>query len=148
MDEILAKSYGQQQTFLVLSLLYDEASWGTMQFHQDHLFAQSLFKPADLIQNGRAEWIPQKDRLGNLCLLLARENIGKQDKSLEDWLLTREPEFLRRHLIPEDKTLWKFENFPKFLEEREKLIKKRLVSVLGGKDADADESFDVPKLEK
>jgi Protein of unknown function DUF262 len=148
MDEILAKSYGQQQTFLVLSLLYDEASWGTMQFHQDHLFAQSLFKPAELMQNGRAEWISQKDRLGNLCLLLARENIGKQDKSLEDWLLSREPEFLRRHLIPEDKTLWKFENFPKFLEEREKLIKKRIISVLGVKYAEADESFDVPKLEQ
>lgn len=131
LDEILARSYGQQQTFLALSLLYDEAAWGTMPFHQDHIFAQSLFKPRELLREGHSDWHSKKDRLGNLCLLLARENIGKQDMSPEEWLATREPDFLKLHLIPEDKALWKFEKFPEFLEQRENLIRQRIKSVFG-----------------
>jgi Protein of unknown function DUF262 len=71
LDDTLALTYGQQQTFLALSLLYDDASWGTMPHHQDHIFAQSLFKPKDLAASGRIDWNSKKDRLGNLCLLLA-----------------------------------------------------------------------------
>ena len=67
LDETLARMYGQQQTFLALSLLYDDASWGTMQFHQDHVFASALFKPKDLSTKGRLEWIGKKYSLGNLC---------------------------------------------------------------------------------
>ena len=131
LDEILSKTYGQQQTFLTLSLLYDEAAWGTMAFHQDHIFAQSLFKPRDLTKQNRFDWYAKKDRIGNLSLLLAHENIGKQDMPIEQWLATREPGFLKRHLIPEDKSLWAFDQFPMFLDEREKLIKERIKTVLG-----------------
>jgi uncharacterized protein with ParB-like and HNH nuclease domain len=131
LDEILARTYGQQQTFLALSLLYDEAAWGTMAFHQDHIFAQSMFKPRELTLQNRFDWHQKKDRLGNLCLLLAHENIGKQDMPLEEWLATRDAGFLKRHLIPEDKALWTFELFPVFLVEREKLIKQRIKSLLG-----------------
>ena len=67
LDEMLARTYGQQQTFLALSLLYDDAGWGTMQFHQDHIFARNLFKPKELSTLGRLDWINKKDRLGNLC---------------------------------------------------------------------------------
>ena len=131
LDEILSKTYGQQQTFLTLSLLYDEAAWGTMAFHQDHIFAQSLFKPRDLTKQNRFDWYAKKDRIGTLSLLLAHENIGKQDMPIEQWLATREPGFLKRHLIPEDKSLWAFDQFPMFLDEREKLIKERIKTVLG-----------------
>jgi len=125
LDEILSRTYGQQQTFLVLSLLYDDAGWGTMQYHKDHIFAQSLFKLRDLEPQNRLDWISKKDRIGNLCLLLASENIGKQDMPLEDWLATREAGFLKRHLIPKDKDLWKFDRFPEFLKAREDLIRQR-----------------------
>ena len=91
-DEILARTYGQQQTFLALSLLYDDATWGTMQFHQDHIFARSLFKPRELLQTDRHEWLTMKDRLGNLCLLLAHENVGKQDMPVDKWLASRAPD--------------------------------------------------------
>lgn len=131
LDEILARTYGQQQTFLALSLLYDEAAWGTMAFHQDHIFAQSLFKPRELAQQNRLDWHVNKDRLGNLCLLLAHENIGKLDMPPEEWLASREPGFLKRHLIPEDKALWTIDQFPQFLYQRETLIKQRIKSVFG-----------------
>ena len=130
-DEVLNLTYGGQQTFLGLSLLYDDAAWGTMQFHQDHLFASSLFKIKELSASNRIAWYNQKDRLGNLCLLLASENIGKQDMALADWLGSREPGFLKRHLIPEKSELWAFDRFPDFLTARETLIRKRLKTLFG-----------------
>jgi Protein of unknown function DUF262 len=131
LDEMLARTYGQQQTFLALSLLYDDAGWGTMQFHQDHIFARNLFKPKELSTLGRLDWINKKDRLGNLCLLLASENTGKQDMPVDEWLESREPGFLKRHLIPDDRALWKFERFPDFLEAREELVRRRLKMLFG-----------------
>ena len=130
--EILSKTYGGKQTFLALSLLYDEAAWGTITYHQDHIFAASLFKAKELPAN-KLDWLRQKDRLGNLCLLMSTENIGKQDMTVENWLATRDPSFIKRHLIPEDRSLWTFEKFPEFLAERERLINARLkVIFLGG----------------
>ena len=131
LDEVLAFTYAKQQTFLALSLLYDEAAWGTMQFHQDHLFARGLFKPKELSASNRHDWLSRKERLGNLCLLLAHENTGKQDMPLSQWLASRDEGFMRRHLIPEDPALWNFERFPEFLEAREALIAERLKSTVG-----------------
>lgn len=133
-DDVLNLTYGGQQTFLALSLLYDDATWGTMQFHQDHLFARSLFKPKELSSLNRPEWNSLKDRLGNLCLLLATENIGKQDMPLDEWLASRESGFLKRHLIPSDKDLWQFDRFPEFLNAREELIRQRLKTLFASPD--------------
>jgi hypothetical protein len=131
LGEILSRSYGQQQTFLALSLLYDEAGWGTMPFHQDHIFAQSLFRTHAIKHPEQAGRYEGQDRLGNLCLLLAHENIGKQDAPVEQWLATREPSFLTRHLIPTDRALWTFDRFPDFLKAREALIENRIKSIFG-----------------
>jgi uncharacterized protein with ParB-like and HNH nuclease domain len=136
-DETLARTYGQQQTFLALSLLYDDASWGTMQFHQDHVFASALFKPKELSSKGRLDWVSKKNRLGNLCLLLASENMGKQDMPVDEWLKSRESGFLTRHLIPTDQALWQFDRFPDFLEAREELIRHRLKALFGPTGAQA-----------
>ncbi len=130
-EEVLNLRYNGQQTFLALSLLYDDAAWGTMPFHQDHLFASSSFKPKELSVQNRLDWLSKRDRLGNLCLLLGTENVGKQDKPLDEWLASREPGFLRRHLIPDDKSLWKFDRFPDFIDAREQLIRDRLKTLFG-----------------
>jgi hypothetical protein len=126
LNDALALSYGQRQTFLALSLLYDDAAWGTMQFHQDHIFARSLFKPKELNAMNRSDWFHRKDQLGNLCLLLAHENVGKQDMPVDEWLMTRDSSFLKRHLIPDDRSLWKFDRFEDFINAREELIRDRL----------------------
>lgn len=130
-DEVLNLSYGGQHTFLALSLLYEDAMWGTMQFHQDHLFARSSFKTKELAPLSRLDWLNERDRLGNLCLLLGTENNGKQDMPLDEWLATRETGFLRRHLIPDDRSLWRFDHFPEFLRAREQLIRARLKTTFG-----------------
>ncbi len=80
---------------------------------------------------GRLDWISKKDRLGNLCLLLAPENMGKQDMPIDEWLESREPGFLKRHQIPTDRALWKFDRFPDFLEAREELVRRRLKVLFG-----------------
>ena len=72
-----------------------------------------------------------KERLANLCLLLAHENMGKQDMQVDEWLASRESGFLKRHLIPTDTSLWKFERFPDFLRAREDLIRERLKTLFG-----------------
>jgi hypothetical protein len=126
LDDVLSLTYGGQQTFLALSILYDDATWGTMPFHQDHIFARNMFKAKELSPLGRLDWMDNRERIGNLCLLLAHENSGKQDMPVDEWLASREPSFLKRHLIPKDKSLWKFERFPDFLTAREELIRSRL----------------------
>jgi hypothetical protein len=97
--------------------------------------ATTPFKPKELVPAGRVDWINMKNRLGNLCLLLASENTGKQDMPVEDWLRSREPGFLKRHLIPEDQALWQLERFPEFLKAREVLIRSRLKTLFGGTGA-------------
>ena len=123
-DDILSKTYQGKQTFLALSLLYDDATWTMSSFHQDHIFASSLFKDSDDFAVPLS-WISSKNRIGNLCLLKASENMGKQDMPVEEWLETRDAGFLKRHLIPEDRSLWALDQFPQFLEAREQLISNR-----------------------
>jgi len=119
LEDTLERKYKHKSTFLALSLLYDDAAWGTMQFHQDHIFAQHLFQD-------HSKWDSLKDRLGNLCLLLAHENAGKQDLPLDQWLNSRDIGFVKRHLLPENRALWHIDRFPDFLMAREELIRQRL----------------------
>lgn len=130
-DDILRKTYQGKQTFLALSLLYDDATWTLSTFHQDHIFPSILFKDSDDLSIP-LEWISLKNRIGNLCLLKASENMGKQDMPVEAWLESRDPTFLKRHLIPEDRSLWAFDQFPMFLEARERLISDRYKSLFAG----------------
>ncbi len=122
--KILDIQYTDNACVLALTLLFDERAWGTIPHHCDHIFPQSLFRK-DLKQ-----FRSDADQLSNLTLLDARENIEKNAKSFEDWIVTREPAFIKRHLIPEDKNLWRPEAFPEFLQERSRLILDRLFSVL------------------
>ncbi|MCW2312228.1 DUF262 domain-containing protein [Rhodoferax antarcticus] len=130
-DDILSKTYQGKQTFLALSLLYDDATWTLSSFHQDHIFASNSFKDSDVF-SVPLEWLVSKNRIGNLCLLKATENMGKQDMPVEEWLETRAQGFLKRHLIPEDRSLWALDQFPQFLEAREKLIRDRYKSLFAG----------------
>lgn len=127
-EDALDLTWGRRETFLALSLLYDEAGWGTMSYHEDHLFARSLFKTNDLTSQGLSSGLTTRDRLGNLCLLLAHENQGKSDMPLHEWLASRDRSFRDRHLIPEDPELWRFECFAEFLKAREQLIRARLMA--------------------
>jgi hypothetical protein len=135
-DDFLSLTYGRQLTFLALSLLYDDKDWGTMTYHQDHVFPKSLFTPdnmdaAGLTSEERVRYLALRDRIGNLELLLQHENEEKSNQSFETWLRTRDASFRQRHLIPSEDDLLRFDRFEDFIRAREKLIQERLETLFG-----------------
>jgi hypothetical protein len=71
------------------------------------------------------------NKLANLQLLVQKENIQKSGCEFEKWICSRDESFLERHLIARDESLWKFENFEKFIAAREALIREKLASLFG-----------------
>jgi hypothetical protein len=120
-ENILSTTYGKDTCFLALSLLYDEKNWGTINYSIDHLFPREAFKKdvADHVKELR-------DDFGNLALVIGDENSGKKDRPLNEWLGTRSPDYLQRHFIPPDQSLWHIGRFEDFLIERRKLLRARL----------------------
>ncbi|WP_036261529.1 GmrSD restriction endonuclease domain-containing protein [Methylocapsa aurea] len=123
--------YGKRTAFLALSLLYDALNWGTSYFHIDHIIPKSLATRQALMARNIAESRIERilsavDSFGNLQLLLGRENIEKSNTPFADWMKTRNQEFVKQHLIPENPELWSVEMLPEFVKEREKLIRRRL----------------------
>lgn len=135
-ENFLAITYGRATSFLALSLLYDRTRWGEETWHKDHIFPQSWFTNAALAKRGISGDLVERyqdgaNRIADLQLLTQEENIAKSDKSFEEWITTREPEFRRRHLIPDDDSLLRIENFEGFVEAREALIRERLATLFG-----------------
>lgn len=131
---LLALTYGGREAFLALTLLYDDNNWGTMSFHQDHIFPQSLFTPRSLESFGfdldrQWQYRSLMNRIGNLQLLISHENEEKSDKDFGTWLATRDVSFKRRHLIPDDPSLYLFERFEQFIHAREQMIRERLAAI-------------------
>lgn len=52
-----------------------------------------------------------RDNFGNQALVIGDENSGKQNRPLHDSLATRSPEYLKRHFIPKDNTLWYLDKY-------------------------------------
>jgi len=134
-DAVLDLRYGGRETLLGLSLLYEPEGYGTAQFHQDHIFPRSLFTEQKLVERGydpeqRARYQTKVDGFANLQFLRDDENTSKSAANPEEWVQTRDADFRRRHLIPEDVTLT-MDNFEVFLIRREELIRQRLVSLFG-----------------
>jgi uncharacterized protein with ParB-like and HNH nuclease domain len=130
-EEVLSIAYGKRRTFLALSLLYERTNWGTLEYHQDHIFPRSLFTKEHLEAAGVppekwARYGELRDRLGNLELLLSYENEEKSDKPFGEWISTRDESFRQTHLIPDDNALLRLERFEDFVAAREDLIRQRL----------------------
>ena len=128
---VLDTTYGKHTCFLALSLLYDAHSWGSTQHHIDHIIPRSFADPKELISikvpDSRIQLIVESvNRLGNLQLLLGRENLEKSNTPFRQWIQTRDGEFLDRHLIPKNPALWDVTALPEFVAAREELIRKRL----------------------
>jgi hypothetical protein len=71
-------------------------------------------------------YIETQHKIGNLQLLVLGENQEKIDTPFEEWIQSRNPDYCTENLIPQDKDLYRIEAFPKFLEERNKLIAEKL----------------------
>jgi hypothetical protein len=124
---ILDLQYGKPVTRLAQTLLFDERSWGVIPHECDHIF------PQDGFNKYFKQYRDLANKFGNLTLLAAAANNEKRAAPFEEWICQQEASFLERHLIPQLPELWKFERFPEFLRERERLILDRLFKVLEAK---------------
>jgi uncharacterized protein with ParB-like and HNH nuclease domain len=136
-DSFLEYRYGDRDIFLPLSLLYDEHGWGNTTYHMDHIFPQSAFDRKSLSKSGLdadavKEYIEMSNSIANLQLLTEQENLEKSGKKFDQWITSRATDYKTKHLIPDDAGLYNMQNFPKFIEEREALITKRLKGIFGG----------------
>jgi uncharacterized protein with ParB-like and HNH nuclease domain len=142
LENYLSTEYRDKTAFLALSVLFDEAGWGIMPYHQDHIFPSDMFKRKNLelagITGDRVEeLVDAKNRIGNLTLLIASENIEKSNIPFAQWLLSRDQAFRARHLIPEDEALYAIDRFTDFVAAREELIKSRLNALFTAPEAPA-----------
>lgn len=140
-DRFLDTRYGGsgKETFLALSILYDDNNWGDKPVHQDHIFPRQMFEYLAMQQAGfdDAAWqryYSLEHKVGNLELLLPHENQEKSDRPFVEWITTRDPSFQQRHLIPNEPGLWRFDRFEGFIEKREELIHNRLTLLFGPPD--------------
>ena len=137
-DGLMAYHYDQPYTFSVLSFLYPWLKYD-QQFHVDHIFPRAIFnskelKKHNIPQENWPHWSDHYNDLANLQLLQGPVNIAKSDEPFETWIAKECPTpdklavYKQLHLIP-DVSL-KFEKFPTFLEEREKIIRNKLAEAL------------------
>jgi len=139
-ENVLDYEKGSKRTFLALSLLYPHHDWGSVNYHQDHIFPESKLEVESLIDKGidsekAKKFADRAHELANLQLLTEKENTSKTDEPFLEWLESQdsktEDELCERHFIPKDSEYHKIENFDLFLDERRKLIKRHLLSILG-----------------
>lgn len=103
----------------------------------DHIFPYSILK-----QNGYSQNIPKKYQLAqeitNRAVLTATENRIKSNSHAEDYLnqvVQKFPKALSKQVIPEDRELWKLENFELFLDKRRGMLAKELNDFLNNLDS-------------
>ena len=133
-DTLLGQYYGSREIHLIFNLWYKDFNYVSAYENNlpqvDHIFPQSLLRTVKDIspETGRRSILHYKwedrNQIANLMLLTAEENGagGKWDTPPDKWFQDKDKTYLEMHLIPKDSSLWKLENFDKFIEERKKLI--------------------------
>jgi len=136
-DDILNISYKERiYSYLALSLLYPSIDFSQEEFHIDHMFPKSHCVESNLINSGISPGavtmnVENSNKLSNLCLITAEENLKKNDTPLGDWLFGKGLHYYERHSVPESLDLNNLANFPEFYNQRYKLLAKKLSEVLG-----------------
>lgn len=132
-DTILGLNYWKKEIHLFFNLWYGFNYQPSLQNNQpqlDHIFPQSALKSIKVPnpETGKLNimkygWI-LRDQIANMMLLTAEENGsgGKTDILPEVFFADKNQEYLDLHLIPNDKELWKLDNFEQFIEARKNLI--------------------------
>lgn len=125
-------TFSKKLTFLALTLLYDDTDW--TKYSKDHIFPRSLFSEAKLNAAGihpsqHSRYTALAESIGNLELLVSAENATKSNQPFDEWIRSRDPGFMQKHLIPPDDRLYILQRFPAFVQAREKRIVERLWQV-------------------
>ena len=136
-NNLLYSKYGHGDTLVILSILYP---WADLKhnFNVDHMFPKSEFTAKKLKAKGVPDskvddFIANHNYIGNLQLLETIPNIEKKAMDFDAWLSQKVPagelpDYKKKHYVP-NVTL-DFSSFDVFLEEREKLLIKKLEAEL------------------
>jgi Protein of unknown function (DUF1524) len=100
----------------------------------DHVFPQSLLRKVKAVNpvTGRRDVLryreADRNQLANCMLLTAKENGagGKGDRPPDVWFADKGTEYLLKHLIPQDPSLWAINQFDAFVEARKALILNKM----------------------
>ncbi len=120
-------------------LYYISTDWLKMgpKYEQDHLHPYERFnqsQPSGITMEDWAKWRLMRNRLPNLQYLVGRENGSKNDMSLQqyfdDMIAQQQADFKKNAYIPENQSLY-IANFENFYNERKKLLKAKIASLLG-----------------
>jgi hypothetical protein len=135
-DRLWNMGYGSDSIHLLFNIWYRDFNYTPAYENNlpqiDHVFPQSLLRKVKTTNpsTGRANVMKYREadrnQLANCMLLTAEENGagGKSDLPPDQWFVgpRAEDSYLRKHLIPNDRTLWKLERFDDFVAERKRLI--------------------------
>ena len=130
-EEVLKHEYKSAKCFLALSLLYEDLDWGGTHFHVDHIIPKTHADRRSLMgknipEQRIKEILASVNRLGNLQLLPASENLEKSDVPFDAWMQARDRHYCERHFIPNRIDLRHVNALPEFVAAREKLIGQHL----------------------
>ena len=96
--------------------------------HIDHLHPRSLLVARDVE-------LEKMNSIANLALLDYATNIRKSNEELAAWLnnpnaVPNRQTYIKRHLIPDDGSLWTISAFDKFLSARARMIADKINQAL------------------
>lgn len=133
-EDLLELRYNRSKTFLALSLLYQDLDWTGTMYHVDHIIPKSLAERRVLMGMNLPEHrikqiVSSVDRLGNLQLLPSHENLEKGDMPFDAWITSRTDTYRSRHMISHKPDLWMVTRLPEFVQDRERLIRDRLIGL-------------------
>ena len=105
-------------------------SWSTMskknKLESHHIFPQSKLKSH--LDEDDSKTI---HNIANLAFITSECNKKRlHDRLPEEYLPEIDTSILEKHLIPLDPDLWKIDNYPRFLKERQRLIAEKMNSYL------------------
>jgi hypothetical protein len=115
----------------------------------DHIFPYSLLRDNGYNQNNRLKYSYAQE-ITNRAVLTQVANRTKSNSMTEDFLISAAEKFpnaLKLQCIPEDRELWKLENFELFLEKRRTLLATELNTYLNGITETTLEEVDVDLLD-
>jgi hypothetical protein len=127
-EEMLQLKYKSSKCFFALSLLYESLDWGGTQYHVDHIIPKSHAERRSLMSRNLPESrikeiMESVNKIGNLQLLPATENLERSDLPFDAWMQTRDSYYRDRHFIPDHEDHWQITKLPEFIADREKLIR-------------------------
>jgi len=115
----------------------------------DHIFAYSILKENGYSMNARNKYSLAQE-ITNRVILTQVANRTKSAKLADGYLQGVSEEFpgaLKLQSVPENKELWKLENYELFIEERRKMLAKELNDFLNGITETVDEEIHMDLIE-